>query len=66
MRAIYGDDGGFGWKLNEVVGTQMVVVPYTLPAELAAQNLPQFSGVYGGNFPDYFFWSSISLSASWC
>lgn len=35
MRAIYGDDGGFGWKLNEVVGTQMVTVPYTLPAELA-------------------------------
>ncbi len=35
MRAIYGDKGGFGWKINEVVGTQMVVVPFTLPAELA-------------------------------
>jgi len=42
MRAIYGDDGGFGWKLNEVVGTQMVVVPYTLPAELARKTFISF------------------------
>lgn len=42
MRAIYGDDGGFGWKLNEVVGTQMVVVPYTLPAELARKTFFSF------------------------
>jgi len=42
MRAIYGDSGGFGWKLNEVVGTQMVVVPYTLPAELARKTFISF------------------------
>jgi protein-histidine pros-kinase len=42
MRAIYGDTGGFGWKLNEVVGTQMVVVPYTLPAELARKTFISF------------------------
>ncbi len=42
MRAIYGDEGGFGWKLNEVVGTQMVVVPYTLPAELAKKTFISF------------------------
>jgi methyl-accepting chemotaxis protein len=42
MRAIYGDTGGFGWKLNEVVGTQMVVVPYTLPAELARKTFFSF------------------------
>ena len=42
MRAIYGDAGGFGWKLNEVVGTQMVAVPYTLPAELARNTLISF------------------------
>ena len=42
MRAIYGDKGGFGWKLNEVVGTQMVVVPYTLPAELARKTFFSF------------------------
>ena len=42
MRAIYGDDGGFGWKLNEVVGTQMVVVPYALPAELGQKTFISF------------------------
>lgn len=42
MRAIYGDKGGFGWKLNEVVGTQMVVVPYALPAELARKTFISF------------------------
>ena len=42
MRAIYGDTGGYGWKLNEVVGTQIVVVPYTLPAELARKTFYSF------------------------
>jgi len=42
MRAIYGNAGGFGWKLNEVVGTQMVAVPYTLPAELARKTFISF------------------------
>lgn len=42
MRAIYGDEGGFGWKLNEIVGTQMVVVPYKLPAELAQKTFYSF------------------------
>jgi protein-histidine pros-kinase len=42
MRAIYGDQNGFGWKLNEIVGTQMVVVPYQLPAELAQKTFYSF------------------------
>ncbi len=42
MIDIYGDQGGFGWKLNEVVGTQMVVVPYTLPAQLAQKTFVSF------------------------
>jgi protein-histidine pros-kinase len=42
MRKIYGDTGGYGWKLNEVVGTQMVVVPYSLPAELARKTFYSF------------------------
>ena len=39
MIAQYGSDGGFGWKLGEVVGTQMVIVPYTLPEQLAGKTL---------------------------
>ena len=42
MLAIYGDKGGFGWKLNEIVGTQMVEVPFTLPAELAQKTFYSF------------------------
>lgn len=29
--ASYGDSNGFGWKLNEIVGAQIVSVPMTLP-----------------------------------
>ena len=42
MRAIYGDDGGFGWRLDEIVGTQIVTVPYKLPAELAQKTFYSF------------------------
>lgn len=31
----YGDKNGFGWKLGEVVGMQMIIVPFTLPDQLA-------------------------------
>ncbi|MEO8103939.1 MAG: DUF3365 domain-containing protein [Betaproteobacteria bacterium] len=27
LRAIYGDKGGFGWKHNQIVGAQIIVVP---------------------------------------
>lgn len=42
MVAIYGGANGFGWKLNEVVGAQIVSVPASLPhrmAHRAFQNL---------------------------
>lgn len=35
MLAIYGTANGFGWKLNEVVGAQVVSVPMTLPLQHA-------------------------------
>ena len=40
--AQYGPANGFGWQLNEIVGTQMVVVPYTLPAQLAQKTFFSF------------------------
>lgn len=36
MIDIYGREGGFGWKLNEVVGAQVVTVPTSVPAQRAA------------------------------
>ena len=35
----YGRANGFGWHLNEVVGAQIVSVPESLPAEIAARQL---------------------------
>ena len=31
----YGDNNGFGWKLDEVIGAQIVSVPMSLPLERA-------------------------------
>ena len=39
MVAIYGADNGFGWKLNEIVGAQIVGLPTSVPA--AVQNAAQ-------------------------
>lgn len=33
----YGPAGGFGWKLNETIGAQIVAVPMALPIRLATQ-----------------------------
>jgi len=61
MRAIYGDDGGFGWKLNEIVGTQMVVVPYKLPAELARKTFFSFLASLGLIFLVLFIVINVSI-----
>lgn len=42
MIAKYGDQGGFGWQLNEIIGTQIVLAPYTLPAQLAEKTFVSF------------------------
>lgn len=61
MRAIYGDVGGFGWKLNEVVGTQMVAVPYTLPAEQARKTFINFLVSLAVTFLVLFFVINIAI-----
>jgi len=51
MIAKYGSDNGFGWKLNDVVGAQIVSVPMTLPLARSEQAhrtfLWMFAGVFG-------------------
>jgi protein-histidine pros-kinase len=37
MVAAYGRQNGFGWKLNEVVGAQIVTVPLSVPLARAQQ-----------------------------
>ena len=42
MIAAYGDANGFGWKLNEIVGAQIVSVPMSVPIERANRSLRTF------------------------
>ena len=42
MLAKYGSVNGFGWKMNEVVGAQIISVPMTLPIHMANQTFLHF------------------------
>jgi len=42
MLAQYGEANGFGWKMGEVVGTQLVKVPMSLPLERADKAFKTF------------------------
>ena len=44
MRALYDDGNGYGWRLNEIVGAQIVSVPMSLPQERAMQTFYTFMG----------------------
>jgi protein-histidine pros-kinase len=48
--ATYGSANGFGWKLHEVVGAQVVSVPMTLPVRQAQERLYAFLIVLAGIF----------------
>jgi HAMP domain-containing protein len=42
---IYGTTNGFGWKLNDIVGAQIVSVPMTVPLERAWKTFLTFIGL---------------------
>lgn len=44
MVALYGANGGFGWKMGEVVGAQIVSVPMRVPLEQAMHSFLYFLG----------------------
>ena len=44
MVKIYGPNNGFGWKLNEVIGAQIVSVPMSLPIRNANRAFYTFMG----------------------
>lgn len=46
----YGTANGFGWKLNEVVGAQIVSVPMSLPLQRAESTFYTFLGLITGVF----------------
>lgn len=46
----YGSSNGFGWKLNETIGAQVVSVPMSLPLARAEQTFMTFMGALIGIF----------------
>lgn len=42
LRAVYGGNSGFGWEMNEVIGTQLVAVPFPIPSDLTNRSVTSF------------------------
>jgi hypothetical protein len=50
VRQIYGDKGGYGWKQNQIVGAQIIVVPAFEQESAAKGTLQIFGIVFGAAF----------------
>lgn len=50
MTDIYGVNNGFGWKMQEIIGAQIVTVPMSLPLNRAQQTFSTFMMLLGGVF----------------
>ncbi|MBI4915009.1 MAG: DUF3365 domain-containing protein [Acidobacteria bacterium] len=46
----YGTTGGYGWKLNEIIGAQIVAVPMSIPISMADQAFKTLLGSLLGVF----------------
>jgi len=62
MVKLYGPNNGFGWKLNEVIGAQLVSVPMSLPIENANRVFYTFMGSLAGVFFVLFVILNVMLS----
>jgi protein-histidine pros-kinase len=62
MVAKYGPNNGFGWKLNETVGAQIVSVPMSLPIENANRAFVSFMASLTGVFVVLFVILNVMLS----
>lgn len=63
MVALYGAQNGFGWKLNEVIGAQIVSVPMDVPQHRAAGVRNMFLLTYAGIFGLLFVLLNLLLGA---
>jgi protein-histidine pros-kinase len=50
MLARYGDANGFGWKMDEIIGAQIVSVPMSVPVNAAKKAFYTFMGLLAGVF----------------
>ena len=62
MVKIYGPSNGFGWKLGEVIGAQIVSVPMTLPIQNANHAFYTFMGSLTAVFVVLFIILNVMLS----
>jgi HAMP domain-containing protein len=63
VRDKYGDANGFGWQLKDVVGAQIVSVPYDVPVKRANAALRNFVYLLVGVFAFLFIVVNIVLGA---
>ena len=50
MLRLYGPDNGFGWKMNEIIGAQIVSVPMTIPLQMAQTTFQRLALWLAGAF----------------
>jgi HAMP domain-containing protein len=62
MVKLYGPNNGFGWKLNEVIGAQVVSVPMSIPIENANRAFYTFLASLAGVFFVLFVILNLMLS----
>ncbi len=63
MIKVYGEANGFGWKLNEIVGAQVVTVPMEIPIRNADRAFTTFMASLAGVFLVVFV--VLNLMISW-
>ena len=61
MLDIYGSANGFGWKLNEIIGAQVVSVPMMVPIERATSTFKTFMISLGAVFLATFILLNVML-----
>ncbi|MEO7548164.1 MAG: DUF3365 domain-containing protein [Ramlibacter sp.] len=62
MVKVYGEANGYGWKLNEIVGAQVVSVPMELPLKNAQRAFTTFMASLAGVFVVVFIVLNLMLS----
>ncbi len=62
MIKLYGENNGFGWKHNEIIGAQIVSVPMSLPIKNANDVFLVFMGSLGAIFVVTFIVLNVMLS----
>lgn len=50
MIELYGEEHGFGWQLNEIIGAQIVSVPLSLTIARAQREIFIFMGIVAGTY----------------